>query len=90
LLPVHIAFLHLIIDPACSVVFGAEPATPLSWRGLARPAQLLFGRRPRSEPSRSSSAPRARGRSHRLYRGQGFEARALTFTALIVANLSSS
>jgi Ca2+-transporting ATPase len=25
LLPVHIAFLHLIIDPACSVVFEAEP-----------------------------------------------------------------
>ena len=26
LLPIHIAFLHLIIDPACSVVFEAEPA----------------------------------------------------------------
>jgi Ca2+-transporting ATPase len=25
LLPIHIAFLHLIIDPACSVVFEAEP-----------------------------------------------------------------
>src|SRR6185369_14922157 len=25
LLPVHIAFLHLIIDPACSIVFEAEP-----------------------------------------------------------------
>jgi Ca2+-transporting ATPase len=26
LLPIHIAFLHLIIDPACTVVFEAEPA----------------------------------------------------------------
>lgn len=26
LLPIHIAFLHLIIDPACTIVFEAEPA----------------------------------------------------------------
>ena len=25
LMPIHIAFLHLVIDPACSVVFEAEP-----------------------------------------------------------------
>src|SRR5207249_8133005 len=25
LLPVHIVFLALIIDPACSIVFGSEP-----------------------------------------------------------------
>ncbi|MYM76316.1 ATPase, partial [Duganella sp. FT134W] len=28
LLPVHILFLQLIIDPACSVVFEAEPLEP--------------------------------------------------------------
>ena len=28
LLPVHIVFLELIIDPACSVVFEAEPEEP--------------------------------------------------------------
>ena len=26
LLPVHVAFLHLIIDPACLIVLEAEPA----------------------------------------------------------------
>jgi magnesium-transporting ATPase (P-type) len=32
LLPVHIVFLELIIDPACSIVFEAEPGE----RGLMR------------------------------------------------------
>jgi P-type Ca2+ transporter type 2C len=45
LLPIHIAFLHLVIDPACSVVFEAEPEE----RGIMRrpPRSLsarLFGR----------------------------------------------
>jgi Ca2+-transporting ATPase len=40
LLPVHLAFLELIIDPACSLVFEAEPAEA---RILERPP------RPRSE-----------------------------------------
>ena len=26
--PVHIVFLELIIDPACSIAFEAEPAEP--------------------------------------------------------------
>jgi Ca2+-transporting ATPase len=26
LMPIHIAFLHLLIDPACTIVFEAEPA----------------------------------------------------------------
>ena len=32
LLPVHILFLQLIIDPACSVVFEAEPLEPDAMR----------------------------------------------------------
>jgi P-type Ca2+ transporter type 2C len=45
LLPIHIAFLHLVIDPACSVVFEAEPEE----RGIMqRPPRALgehlFGR----------------------------------------------
>lgn len=28
LMPVHVAFLHLIIEPACSVVFEVEPEDP--------------------------------------------------------------
>ena len=45
LLPVHIAFLHLIIDPACSVVFEAEPGGPnLMRRPPRNPRAPLFGR----------------------------------------------
>ena len=45
LLPVHIAFLHLIIEPACSVVFEGEPADPAVMRRKPRsPGQPLFGR----------------------------------------------
>ena len=44
LLPVHIALLHLVIDPACTVVFEALPAEP---QLMARPPRLpdapLFG-----------------------------------------------
>ncbi len=46
LLPVQIAFLELIIDPACSIVFEAEPADPKVMdrppRGIKEP---MFGRR---------------------------------------------
>jgi len=46
LLPVQVAFLELIIDPACSVVFEAEEIDPLIMerepRGLGEP---IFGRR---------------------------------------------
>jgi magnesium-transporting ATPase (P-type) len=46
LLPVHIVFLELIIDPACSIVFEAEPGE----RGLMRrhprdPGESLLSRR---------------------------------------------
>ena len=46
LLPVHILFLELIIDPACSVVFEAEPEEENVMRRPPRnPATPLFGRR---------------------------------------------
>jgi Ca2+-transporting ATPase len=92
LLPVHVAFLHLIIDPACSVVFEAEPADAGIMRRPPRdPAQPLFGRR-------VVGASLLQGLVALLVlavlygvvleRGRGeLEARALTFTALIVANL---
>jgi Ca2+-transporting ATPase len=43
LLPVHIVFLELIIDPACSVAFESEPADPALMRQPPRPtdARLL-------------------------------------------------
>ncbi len=37
--PIHIVFLELIIDPACSIVFEAEPAEP----GLMRRPPLAHG-----------------------------------------------
>jgi Ca2+-transporting ATPase len=46
LMPVHIAFLHLVIDPACSIVFEAQPEESDVMRRPPRdPRQPLFGRR---------------------------------------------
>jgi Ca2+-transporting ATPase len=43
LLPFHVAFLHLIIDPACSIVLEAEPAEPnVMKRPPRRPGEPLF------------------------------------------------
>jgi len=92
LLPVHIAFLHLIIDPACSIVFEGEPADRNIMRRPPRdPAQRLFGRRVLSVSllqGLSTLLVLAVVYGIALYRGQGeLEARALTFTALIITNL---
>jgi Ca2+-transporting ATPase len=44
LLPVHIALLHLVIDPACTVVFEALPASPGQMQQPPRPPEApLFG-----------------------------------------------
>ena len=44
LMPVHIALLHLVIDPACTVVFEALPADPTLMRQPPRPPDApLFG-----------------------------------------------
>lgn len=44
LLPLHIALLHLVIDPACTVVFEAIPATSSQMREPPRsPDAPLFG-----------------------------------------------
>jgi Ca2+-transporting ATPase len=42
LLPIHIAFLELIIDPASSLVFEAEPASPTTMREPPRGARSLW------------------------------------------------
>lgn len=92
LLPVHIAFLHLIIDPACSIVFEAEPEEATVMRRPPRdPNEPLFGRR-----TWSVSLFQGLGvlvimvglYGFTLYRGQpDSKARALAFTTLIVANI---
>jgi len=44
LLPIHIALLHLVIDPACTVVFEGIPAASGQMRQPPRPPQApLFG-----------------------------------------------
>jgi Ca2+-transporting ATPase len=90
--PVHIMFLELIIDPACSIVFEATPEE----------ADLMT--RPPRDPKRPLFGVRIVGLSLlqgiivlviilavygiALYRGRGESAaRALVFTALVIANL---
>lgn len=92
LLPVHIAFLHLIIDPACSIVFEAEPEEPgLMQRPPRKPNEPLFGRRTWSVSSLQGLGVLvvlAALYGIALRRGQPeLEARALAFTTLIIANI---
>ncbi len=91
--PVHVAFLELIIDPACSVVFEAEPEE----------ADIM------NRPPRSATAHLFNSRmvvtsllqglgvlvilliifAASLQRGQGeADARALTFTSLVLCNVA--
>jgi Ca2+-transporting ATPase len=92
LLPVHIAFLHLIIDPACSIVFEAEPEeADLMQRPPRNPKDPLFGKRMWSVSLLQGLGVLlilATLYGFALYRGQAeSEARALAFTTLIIANL---
>lgn len=46
LMPVHVVFLELIIDPACSIAFEAEPEEAgIMARPPRKPDERLFGRR---------------------------------------------
>jgi Ca2+-transporting ATPase len=93
LYPVHIVFLELVIDPACSIAFEAEPEEEnIMQRPPRDPRKPLF-----NGPMVALSL--LQGLSVLLillavfliglYRGQDVqEARALTFTTLVAANLS--
>ncbi len=93
LLPAHIMFLELIIDPASSVIFEAEPEeADVMARPPRNPKEPLFGRK-------VMGLSILQGVSvlvilliifgADLYRGKGAaDARALTFTTLIFANLA--
>jgi len=90
--PVHVVFLELIIDPACSVAFEAEPEeADVMSRSPRDPQKPLFS-------GRTLGLSLLQGLSVliivlavfavSLYRGQGeAEARSLTYTTLIIANL---
>jgi len=92
LFPVHIVFMELIIDPACSLVFEAEPEEQDVMRRPPRPMSASFFN------SKMVSLSFLQGISVlavtfslyatalQLNRGED-EARTLAFTALILANL---
>jgi Ca2+-transporting ATPase len=92
LLPVHIVFLELIIDPACSIVFESVPEeADVMKRPPRNPKAPLFGKW-------MLTISLMQGAivlfiilvvfCLSLYRGHGEqEARALTFTTLTIANL---
>ena len=93
MLPLHVVFLELVIDPACSVAFEAEPEeSDLMERPPRNPKQPLFDRR-------TLTLSLLQGASVLLvvlgvfaaamYRGETeTNVRALTFTTLIIANLA--
>jgi Ca2+-transporting ATPase len=92
LLPIHIAFLHLVIDPACSVVFEAEPAEADVMRRPPHPQTApLFERRSISLSLVQGSIVMAMliaVYAIALHRGQGeLDSRTLTFTTFMIANL---
>jgi Ca2+-transporting ATPase len=92
LMPVHIVFLELIIDPACSIAFEAEPEEPGSMQRAPRKADepLLSRRRIVMSVLQGLSvllvvflvfvSARYRGESETT-------ARALAFTILVIGNL---
>jgi len=93
LLPVHIVFLELIIDPVCSIVFEAEPEEAnVMDRPPRRLDEPLFDRRTIGLSLLQGVVVLAIVLivyAIAYYRGQGAnEARTLTFTTLVVANLS--
>jgi Ca2+-transporting ATPase len=90
LTPVHIVFLELIIDPACSIAFEAEPEeSNLMDRAPRDPTAPLFGTHDIVLSLLQGSAVLLTVLSVfglSLYKGYGdAQARALTFATLIVA-----
>ena len=92
LFPVHIVFLELIIDPACSVVFEAEPGdSDLMRRKPRSPRERLFGRQSiliSAVKGLIAFAAVIAVYAASLALGQSrAEARTLSFITLIVSNL---
>ena len=92
LLPVHILFLQLIIDPACSIVFEAEPEDADTMRKPPRPSgtslfdrdTILLGALQGTAVLAALLAVYGIG----LHRDQSIEeARALAFTVMVLASL---
>jgi Ca2+-transporting ATPase len=93
LMPIHIAFLHLVIDPACSVVFEAQPEeTDVMRRPPRNPKEPLFGRHLLGVSILQGASVLVVVLAVYLLAlrlGQGeAEVRALTFVAFLVSNLA--
>jgi Ca2+-transporting ATPase len=90
--PVHIAFLEMIINPACAIVFEAEhPESDIMRRPPRRVSERLFGKRNISMAVLQGSGLLAAvaavfflGLRGGLQEGQ---ARALAFTCVVIGNL---
>jgi Ca2+-transporting ATPase len=92
LAPVHIVFLELIIDPACSIVFEAEPEEPNSMRRPPRrvDAPLFSLRTLLLSLLQGATLLLAVAAVYAIALQLGREAdevRALTFTTLVIGNL---
>jgi Ca2+-transporting ATPase len=93
LLPVHVVFLELIIDPACSIAYEAEPEEPDIMERPPRPpsARLFSARAVALAFTQGLIVTAIVGAvfGFALIRGEGErDARALAFTTLLVANLA--
>ena len=93
LMPIHILFLELVIDPACSIAFEAEPPEDDVMRRPPRPPrEPLFSRRMvRRALVQGIGILAIVVTVYAIALGRGQqegEVRALTFTTLVVANLS--
>ncbi|MBA2659377.1 MAG: cation-translocating P-type ATPase [Nitrosospira sp.] len=92
LMPVHILFLELLIDPVCSIVFEAEPEeTDVMQRPPRSPDARLFDRELLQLGFIQGSVLLVIVQAifaFALYRGLGAdEARALTFATLVLASI---
>ena len=93
LLPVQIAFLELIIDPACSVVFEAEQVDPQIMSQPPRPPdQPMFGRRVLAIAALQGLSVLAAVAGVYVWAVQtdlaGPTVRSVTFAALVLSNLA--
>jgi Ca2+-transporting ATPase len=93
LLPIHIASLHLVIDPACSLVFEAEPEDrDIMERPPRSLAERLFGRRvlaPATALGISLTAVLIATFAIAHYSGLAeYASRTITFVTLILANIA--
>ncbi len=101
LLPVHIVFLELVIDPACSIAFEAEPDEPgLMDRPPREPAEPLLPARTVARAVLDGlvalalvlgvlAVLRGEGRSPEAVRAAGFSTLVLLNLALIATNRSA-